>query len=122
MFSKLLVLGAATLCFAAASASHAATRLDMPEFSHPAKAQAQRLLGVANVDTQGRMVTVRAAIDPDGKVTGVRVVRSSGSRDTDRTIEAVLQTVIHSYPPLGLMDGSVTMSVGDARFEQAETQ
>jgi TonB family protein len=106
-----------SLCLAGlmlAAATSFATAAELQPLPGPAKAEAQRLLTDAGVDTQGQTVTVRAAIDPDGKVTGVKVLKSSGSRRTDRIVGAVLQAVVRAYPPLGLTDGAVTMQVGDS--------
>lgn len=111
MKAQFLKAGVAGLLLA--SATSFATASELQPVAPGTKAEAARLLAAAGVDAQ---VSVRARIDPEGKVTAVRVLRSSGSPRTDRTVEAVLKRVIRADPPLGLTDGAVTLNVGAARF------
>ncbi len=98
--------------FLLASATSFATASELQPVPHRTQAEADRLLSAAGLDAQTQPVSIRASIDLDGRVTGVSVLRSSGSRQTDRVIEAVLKRVIRADPPLGLTDGAVTLNVG----------
>jgi TonB family protein len=109
MKAQFLKLSAAGLLLAAATSF--ATAAELQPVPRRTQAQADRLLSAAGVDVQAQSVSVRASIDPDGRVTGVNVLRSSGSRETDRVVEAVLKRVIRADPPLGLTDGTVTLTL-----------
>lgn len=98
--------------FLLASATSFATASELQPVPRRTQVEADRLLSAAGVDAQAQPVSVRARIDPDGRVTGVDVLRSSGSRQTDRAVETVLKRVIRADPPLGLTDGAVTLNVG----------
>jgi len=113
MKAQFLKAGVAGLLLA--SATSFATASELQPVSPATKARAERLLAAAGVDPTAQ-VSVRAHIDPDGKVTRIRVLRSSGSLQTDQTVEAVLQQVIRADPPLGLEDGAVTLKVGAAQL------
>jgi TonB family protein len=98
----------------------ASTSLAVASESQPvpreAQAQAARLLIAAGVDANTARVSVQAGIDADGGVTRMSVLRSSGSRETDRAVEAVLRQVVRAHPPIGLEDGTVTLNVGSAQL------
>lgn len=85
----------------------------------PAQVQGDSLLADAGIEATTQPISVLARIDPDGKVTWVNVLKSSGSRTTDWAVEAVLRRVILAHPPVGLTDGSVTLNVGDPGAVQA---
>jgi hypothetical protein len=48
----------------------------------------------------------------------MRVVRSSGSRDIDHAVATALKRIVVADPPVGLVDGAVTLNLGDARTGQ----
>ncbi len=102
-----------------ASATSFATASEVQPVAPGTQAKADRLLSAAGVDPRAQTVSVRASIDPDGKVTGVTVLRSSGSPQTDRKVVAVLKRVIRADPPLGLTDGAVTLNVGGPSVQAA---
>ena len=112
-----LALSAAALMFAA-SAAHA-TRSDLQLYSDRMAPQVQVLLRETGPHLNGRAVSVRAAVDPDGRVTVIRVLRSSGSHDADLAVEAVLRKILLANPLLGLTDGAVTLNVGEAALVEA---
>ena len=64
---------------------------------------------------------MRATVSPDGHLTGLKVLRSSGSPDTDSAVAAV-QKVLVAHAPVGLLDGAVTLSVGQGVGLQAQAQ
>ena len=117
MYSKLLMLGAATFCLAASTSF--ATASELQPVPRAAQAAADRLLRDAGLDANTSSVSVRARIDLDGRVTGTEVLHSSGAPETDRKVEAVLKRVVRAYPPIGLSNGSVTLRLGDPAVLQA---
>ena len=118
MKTQILALSAAGLVFAA-SASHAAPS-ELQRYAEQAQAKAHVLLSATGLDFTARSVSVRASIDPDGRLGKLQVVRSSGSRDTDLAVEAVLKKVVASNAPLQLTDGAVTLNVTGAPIVQAK--
>ncbi len=118
MKAQLLMLSAAGLLFAA-SASHAA----LPEsqlYASRANARAEALLRAAGIDSQVQPVSVRASVNPDGHLTGLRVIRTSGSPDIDRAVAEVLRKVLVADAPVGLLNGAVTLNVGQGALIQAD--
>ena len=99
MNTRAFPLSAAALLIAA-SAAHA-TPSESQRYADRAKGEAQRLLRSSRLDIAGR-------------VTGVDLVRSYGSRDADRAVETLLRRVVASDPPMGLADGAVLMTVSAA--------
>ena len=115
-----LIMLSAAFVFAA-SASHAAPS-ETERYADWAQARSAPLLRAAGVDTDARSVSVRASVSLGGKITGVRVLRSSGSSDTDAAVVAVLRQIIWSRPPAGLLDGAVTLNVGKDAIVQAQAR
>jgi TonB family protein len=118
MKSQLLMLSTAGLLFAA-SASQAA----IPEsqiYASRANARAEVLLHAAGVDAQAQPVSVRASVSPDGHLTGVKVIRTSGSPETDRAVTEVLRKIVLTDAPIGLLNGAVTLNVGQGAAIQAD--
>jgi len=68
-------------------------------------------LRASGLDFAGLTVSVRASVAPDGKLTGMTVVRGSGSRAADLAAERVLRKIVVTDPPLGLSDGAVTLNL-----------
>jgi TonB family protein len=118
MKAQLLMLSAAGLLFGA-SASHAALP-ESQQYASRANARAEVLLRAAGIDDQAQPVSVRASVSPDGHVTGLRVTRTSGSPDTDRAVAEVLRKVLLSDAPVGLLNGAVTLNVGQGALIQAD--
>jgi TonB family protein len=112
MNTRAFLLTAAALLFGA-SATHA-TPSESQRYADRAKAKADSLLHASRLDLGGQSVSVRAKVDIDGRVIGMDVVRSSGSRDADLAAETILRRVVASDPPMGLSDGAVLMTVSSA--------
>jgi outer membrane biosynthesis protein TonB len=122
MKAQLLMLSAAGLLLAAsahpsaaasaATSASGAAPTELQLFTAQAEARADRLLIDAGIQADDPPVSVRANLASDGHVTGLDVVRSSGSRDIDRKVQAILQRVLLSNPPVGLINGAVTLNVG----------
>ena len=123
MKAQFLGLSAAALLLAgSANAASAAgpAPTEFAQFSSLAQARADRLLAAAGVDSTAQPVSVRASVAVDGHLTGITVLKSSGSPDTDRAVATVLRRVLLSDPPLGLLNGAVILNVGKPAIEQAE--
>ena len=120
MKAPFLALSAAALLFAAATAH--ATPSEMQLYTDRTQLQVQGLLAAIAPDLRGRPVSVRAAVDPDGRVDAIRILRSSGSHDADHAVEAVLRKILRANPLLGLTDGAVTPNVGQAAIVQAKAR
>jgi len=106
----LVILGAAGLLFAA-PASHAAPS-DLQRYADRAWATARTLLPATGLDFRTQHVSVRASVDEDGHVNSIRVVRSSGSPQTDRAVEAVLRKIVLAEALIGLTGAAVTLNAG----------
>jgi TonB family protein len=115
---KTLLLAVAGAALFVASAPQAAPS-ESDRYAARANARAQSLLESKNIDTRGEGVSVRATVDPMGSITAIKVVRSSGSAETDRAVEAVLRRVVRADAPAGLMNGAVTLNVGKTAILQA---
>jgi TonB family protein len=116
--SILLLSVAGLLVAGSASAAHPADA-ESQRYAERANARAASLLQSAGVDAEAATVSVRAKVSADGNVTGVQVMRSSGSADTDRAVAGVLRKILVSDAPLGLMNGAVTLNVGHGAMLQA---
>ena len=114
---KILLLSAAALSFAASASQ--ATDSETQYYSARAQARLPSLLRAARIDSTVRSVSVRATVDPEGRLTGMKVLRSSGSRDTDSAVETVLRKLVRTDPPLGLNDGAVTLNLNPAPIVEA---
>ena len=108
--------------FLAAGASHAAQPSELQRYTDRAQAQAQRLLSAAGLDVRTASVSVRATVNPDGRLSGLQVIRSSGSPSVDLAAETVLRKIVAADPPLGLTDGAVVLNVSGAPLVQAKAR
>ena len=120
MKTHAFLLSAATLVFAA-SATWAAPS-ELQRYADRTKADAQNLLRTTRLDLKGQSVSVRAKIDVDGRVTGMQVVRSSGSHDADIAVETLLKKVVAREPIFGLADGAVLLTVNGAPMVEAAAE
>ena len=117
MKTSLLLAGVSAILFAA-TASHAAPS-ESDQYAQRANARAEALLQAAGIDTRAQAVSVRASVAPDGRLTGLQVIRTSGSPEVDRAVTAVLRRIIVTDAPVGLLDGAVTLNVGHELVAQA---
>jgi TonB family protein len=119
MKTQILALSAAALMLAATAA--AATPAESDQYAaNRLLPKAESLLSAAGIGAQNQPVSVRATVSPDGHVTGLQVLRSSGSPDTDRAVAGVLRKVLAADAPVGLLDGAVTLNVGQGVGLQAQ--
>ena len=114
---KALLLSAAALTFAASTMR--AAPAELPYYSARTQAKLHSLLRASGIDPEVKSVSVRAFVAPDGQLTGMKVIRSSGSRDTDRAVETVLRKIVVADPPIGLDDGAVTLNLNPAPVVEA---
>src|SRR3954447_6078099 len=119
MKTQILALSAAALMLAATAAA-AAAPTESEQYANRLLPKAESQLGAAGIGAQSQPVSVRATVSPDGHVTGLRVLRSSGSPDTDRAVAGVLRRVLAADAPVGLLDGAVTLNVGQGIGLQAQ--
>jgi TonB family protein len=120
MKAQLLMLTAASLLFAGASA-HAAPASALDQFVDRAHVQADSRLAAAGI-TPAAPVAVRATLGADGKLNGLRVTRSSGSRDTDYAVEQALKRMAVADAPAALIGANVTLTLGPAPIVQAKAR
>lgn len=112
MNTKVIMMSAAGVLFAG-SVSQAAVP-ELQRYADRASAKVQALLCATGRDFTAKSVSVRATVDPDGRMNGLRLMQSSGDRDTDLTVERVLRKVVETDPPVGLSNGAVSLNVHDA--------
>jgi len=110
------MLSAAALVAFGASAQ-AAPR-DVRHYLQRAGEVAAAQVAAAGVDV-GEGLDVQARVSSDGRLTGVRVVRSSGSLETDEKATRALSRLRVSAPPNALVGVDVTVAVSKASLETA---
>ncbi|HEX4709100.1 TonB C-terminal domain-containing protein [Phenylobacterium sp.] len=120
MKTSLLLAGVSALLFGATT-SHAAPS-DTERYEQRANARAQAMLHAAGIDTHAQAISVRANVSPDGRLTRLQVVRTSGSPDVDRAVARVLQKIVLTDSPVGLRDGAVTLNVGQELVASADAR
>ena len=110
MKAQLLMLSAAGLIMA--GAAHAAESPEVRRFIDDGRATAEAQLAKAGVDLAGQTVSVRGVVTGDGRLNNLRVVRSTGSRDTDAAVAAALHRLRVEDPPPLLSGSQVTLTLG----------
>jgi TonB family protein len=120
MKTQLLGLTAAGLLLAATSAAATTTPWQSQTYADRVQARADALLRAAGIDAQSQPVTVRARVNPDGHLAGVQVLHTSGSPEVDRAVADVLRKVLVADAPVGLLDGAVTLNVGQGAGRPAQ--
>jgi TonB family protein len=110
MKAQLLMLSAAGLLMA--SAAHAAPASPTERFVDAAEATAAARLSEAGVPVSAGLA-VRVTVNADRRLTNVRVVRSSGSLETDAKAEVALRRLKVDLPPTELVGRQVTLALGE---------
>jgi TonB family protein len=113
-----LVLSAATV-IAFGGAAQSATR-DVRDYLQRAGDVAGARVAAAGVDV-GEGLDVKARVNSDGRLTGLRVVKSSGSLETDRKAVEALKRFRVSAPPNALLGADITVAVSKTPLAQAAT-
>jgi TonB family protein len=119
MKTQILALSAAAFLLAAAAAAAPA---ESEHYADRLLPKAESLLSAAGIGPQVQPVSVRATVSPDGHLTGLTVLRSSGSPETDHAVASVLRKVLVTDAPIGLLDGAVTLNVGQGVGLQAQAR
>ena len=102
------LLSAATLV-AVGSTALAAPR-DVRDYLDRAGAAAAKQVAQAGVDV-GPGLDVKAHVNSDGRLSSLRVVKSSGSLETDQKAVAALKRLKVSAPPNALLGADITVAV-----------
>lgn len=108
MKSRVLLLSAAALVAIGATA-HAAPR-DVRSYLDRAGVAAAKQVAQAGVDV-GPGLDVKARVNSDGRLSSLRVVKSSGSLETDQRAVAALRRLKVSAPPNALLGADITVAV-----------
>jgi TonB family protein len=116
-----LLLSLTTAGFLLSEPTHAATAPEVRQFLDHSGAAANARLAKAGVSLAGQTADVRATVGGDGRLMGLRVVRSSGSRDTDAAIEKALDRLQVEAPPALLSGAQITLPVGGGQVSAATT-
>lgn len=98
-------------------AAQAATR-DVRDYLQRAGDVAAARVAAAGVDV-GEGLDVKARVNSDGRLTGLRVVKSSGSLETDQKAVEALKRFRVSAPPNALLGADITVAVSKAPVAQA---
>ncbi|HSV02959.1 MAG TPA: hypothetical protein VLI41_07100 [Phenylobacterium sp.] len=119
MKAQLLMLGAAALL----AASTPALGLDraVQSFIDHAQAAADAKLTAAGLAPSGD-TKVRGTISADGLITGLHVVGSSGSHDSDYAVEQALRRLNVGEPPTGLIGAQLTLDLAPAGLQASHAR
>lgn len=113
MKAQLLVLSAAGLLLAAAPLSPAlAASADTDRFVAAATADAGERLAKRGVDLAGKSLVVRAQVGAD-RLSGARVVSTSGSAELDQQVEGALRNLRTEAAPVELLGRELTFTLGE---------
>jgi hypothetical protein len=111
MNTKLFAAAAAALSLAAGVALAAPDRAVQAVLDDAySQAQAQ----VRDLDLSAHPAKARAYVDAEGRLIGVRVVESTGSRDADYRVETAIKRVRLRDVPPGLIGAQVNLAFGPA--------
>jgi hypothetical protein len=114
MKAQLLVLSAAGLLLAAAPLSSAlAGSAETDRYVAAATADAGERLAERSVDLAGKTLAVRGRVQGD-RLSGLRVVSSSGSAELDNQVAAALKNLRTDAAPVELVGRELTLTLGAA--------
>lgn len=111
MKAQLLALAAGGLLLA--SAAQAEVSPQSQAFFAEARQAADARLAKQGVDLAGQSLAVRGHLGGDARLNGVKIARSSGSRELDDAVVKALRNLKVSAPP-ALVGRDVTLSLGEA--------
>lgn len=113
MKAQLVMLSAAGLLLAAAPLSPAlAGPADVERYVVATTAEAGERLTERSVDLSGRSLAIRGRVQAD-RLSGVRVVRSTGSAELDDQIVAALKNLRTEAAPVDLVGRELTLNLGE---------
>lgn len=107
---SLLLSAAALLAFG--GSAHAGAR-EVTQYLEQAGAVAAAKVEAAGVDV-GAGLDVKGRVSSDGGLTALRVIRSTGSAETDQKALKALKRLRVAGPPNALVGAEVTVTVGKA--------
>ena len=110
MKAQLLALSAAALLLA--SQAHAAASAPVQHYLDDTRAAALQRLQSAGVDLSGQPAMIRAVVRSDGRLDGLRVVGTTGSRDKDDAIAEALRKMRGPDAPAELAGRELTLTLG----------
>lgn len=111
-----LLPAAALVAFGATA--QASTR-DVRDYLDRAGTAAAKQVSQAGVDV-GPGLDVKARVNSDGRLSGLRVVKSSGSAEIDQKAVAALKRLKVSAPPNALLGADITVAVGKEPVAHAQ--
>ncbi len=111
MKAQLLLLSAAALLLAAPLPGALAAPADVQTYVASATADAGERLVARDVDLGERTVAVRGRVQAD-RLSGVRIVRSSGSAELDDQVVAALKNLRTDAAPVDLAGREITLTLG----------
>lgn len=108
---------AATALLALAATAHASPR-EVRDYLARASDKAAAEVADAGVDV-GSGLGVKARVNADGRLTGIRVTTSTGSVETDQAAVKALKRLRVQGPPNALLGADVNIEIGKAPVAQA---
>ena len=111
MRTQLIALGALAAVLSAGVANASPDPVAQTFVEH-AKVRAEALVNGCGVDLGRNAVTVQAYIGSEGRLKSVRVLGSTGPRDSDRVIEQALKGLQLYNVPAQLIDAKITFFLG----------
>ena len=111
MRTQLIALGALAAVLPAGAAIASPDPV-VTTFVDHAKARAEALVNGCGVDLARNVVTVQAFVGSEGHLKSVRVLGSTGPRESDRAIEQALRAVPLDDVPPQLIDAKLTFFLG----------
>lgn len=115
---KALSLTLSTAALLALAMPVGATPRDVRDYLDKAGAAAARKVAGDGVDV-GPGLDLKARVNADGRLTSLRVVKSSGSLETDQKALASLKRLRVAAPPNALLGAEVTVAVAREPVLQA---
>ena len=115
-------VAAAVLVAVPAANAHAAPPVEVRAYLDEAVAKADARLAEAGVDLSGQSVMVRATVSSDGRLNGLSIAETTGSRDTDAAVEAALKRLRVGPAPAQLAGRGVTLTLGSGAIVQAKAR
>jgi TonB family protein len=115
-------VAAAVLVAVPAANAHAAPPAEVRQFLDGAAAKADARLGEAGVQLTGQAVRVRATVGADGRISGLAVVESSGSLDTDAAVKVALKRLAVGPVPAQVAGRAVILTLGQGAIVQAKAR
>lgn len=109
MKTSIVALSAAALLLASAAQAAPSTA---QRFADETESAAEGRLAEAGVDLAGQPLTVRASVGGDRRLSSVKVVKSTGSRDLDDRAARVLRHLKLSDVPGEAVGRDITLVLG----------